>query len=120
MYDFAFCLLPFELFCMLNPLSKFLQDAVKRTGQKQSIDASVIVDSARPIILQILPELRPADFEIVSYRDGILTIATASPIISQELRLHAEPIIDALRDAFANPMTKLRYVPLVEKEEEWN
>ena len=104
---------------MLKPLSDFLQGSLKRTGAKRSVDATMVVESVGPMILQIIPELRPADFDVISYRDGTVTIAVANPAISQELRLRAEPILEALADAFPeHPMHRLKFTPLIEREEE--
>ena len=104
---------------MLKPLADLLPGSLQRTGAKRSVDATMIVETTRPMILQIIPELRPSDFEVVSYRDGTITIAVANPTISQELRLRTEPILEALADAFpSHPMKHLKFIALIEREEE--
>lgn len=98
----------------LKPLGDFLDRAIARTGAKRSIDATLIVEAARPIITQILPEFRPADFEVVSYHKFTLTIATANPAVAQELRMRSTVLIDVLNDTFPDQAIKrLRFVPLI-------
>lgn len=98
----------------LKPLGDFLDRAIARTGAKRSIDATLIVEATRPIITQMLPELRPADFEVVSYHKCMLTIATANPAIAQELRMRSDVLLEVLNDTFPDHAIKrLRFVPLV-------
>ena len=103
---------------MLNKLSDFLEDALKRSGSKTSVDAHIIVENAGPIILQIIPELRPTNFRVEYFRGGTLTLGVVSPIVGQELKIRQEAILEAMRDTFrGNRFDHLRIIPLIEKEE---
>jgi hypothetical protein len=105
---------------MLNKLGNFLDDALKRSGSKTSVDAHIIVENAGPIILQIIPELRPGNFRIEYFKGGCLTIGVVSPVVGQELKIRQEVILEALRDTFyGHRFEKLRIIPLVEKDEEY-
>lgn len=102
---------------MLIPLKHYLDEALKRSGAGRSVEAAVVVENARAIILQIVPELREADVDVVSYRKGTLTIAVASPAVGQELRLRSEPIVDVLNETFTGqPIERLRFVPRVDRD----
>ena len=105
---------------MFHPLKDFLNNALKRTGAERSVTAQVIVEASGPALLQIIPNLRPADFKVVSYNDGCLTVAVASPPVGQEIKIRADSILEALRDIFpAKPMGRLRIIPLIESNEEF-
>lgn len=105
---------------MWEPLATFLPAAAKRTGQAPQLDASRIVEVSAPVITQIIPELRPVDFRVISYRDGTLTLATASPVVTSELRLRQEPILQALRESLGERplISRLRFVPMPQDEDE--
>lgn len=105
---------------MFHPLKDFLDNALKRTGAERSVTANVIVEASGPILLQLIPNLRPADFKVISYHDGYLTVAVASPPVGQEIKIRAESILEALQDIFRNkPITRLKIVPLIEENEEF-
>lgn len=105
---------------MFQSIKDFLPSALRRTGAERSVNASIIVETAEPIILQIIPELRPADLEVVSYRNGALHIAVQSPTVKQEISFRAEAILETLREIFPNtPIERLKFSPLMPKEEEW-
>lgn len=105
---------------MFHPLKDFLPNALKRTGAELSVTAATIVEAAQPILLQVIPNLRPADFEVVSYRDGTMTVAVVSPAVGQEIRMREEPILEALRDTFPSKHFKrVRIIPLIEEEAEF-
>lgn len=105
---------------MLRPIKDYLDQALHRTGAERSVKAATIVEAAGPLIRNVAPELRPADFEVVSYRDGTLRLAVASPVVAQELRLHSEPILDVLRDTFpSHAFQRLVFSTLVEREREF-
>ena len=94
---------------MFHPLKDFLDNALKRTGAERSVTASVIVEAAGPILLQLIPNLRPADFKVISYSNGCLTVAVASPPIGQEIKIRAESIVEALQDIFQNKSSTFSY-----------
>lgn len=105
---------------MFHPLKDFLPQALKRSGAERSVTAAMIVEAARPILLQIVPQLRPADFEVVSYNQGCLTVAVASPAAAQELKMRDEAILEALRETLGqNQIRRLKFVPLIEQEDEF-
>ena len=105
---------------MLKPLSHYLQDAIKRSGAKQSVTAAMIVEAATSIISQMVPELRPTDFRVQYYRNAILTIGAASPVVGQELTFRSESILEALKDTFPEqPLKNLRIVALAEDAEDF-
>ncbi len=105
---------------MWEPLGNFLPAAAKRTGQAPQLDASRIVEAAAPVILQIIPQLRPVDFRVISYRDGTLTVATASPVVASELRLRQQPLLQALEETLGGrpSIQRLRYIPMPQEEDE--
>ena len=105
---------------MFHPLKDFLDQALKRSGAERSVTASMIVQTAGPILLQLIPSLRAADFKVISYKNGSLTVAVASTLAGQELRIRSAAILEALQDIFQNkPMDRLKIVPLVEEDEEF-
>jgi len=105
---------------MFHPLKNYLPDALRRTGAERSVTAVMIVESAGPILLQIVPQLRPADFEVISYSQGCLTVAVSSPAVGQELRMRAEAILEALRETFhQDQIRRLKLVPLIEQGDEF-
>lgn len=105
---------------MWEPLANFLPQAARRTGAERSINAALVVETAGPIILQIMPQLRQADFKVVSYRDGCLTIGSASAMVSAELRTRQTVIIEALNDSMpGKTITRLRFVPLLKEEDDY-
>lgn len=96
---------------MLRSLSHYLDDAMRRSGAKRSVDAAVIVETAKPILLQLMPELRPTDLQVQFYREEALTIGVASSVVGQELRLREDVILDVLRDTFpGHVFARLRIV----------
>lgn len=105
---------------MLRPLNDFLKGALNRTGAASSVKATVIVETAGPLLLSMMPELRPADISVVSYRAGRLTIAVGSPTVGQELRLREETILEVLRDSFPRTtFLKLRLTPFIDEPKEF-
>lgn len=99
---------------MLRPLGDFLNRAINKTGAKRSIDATLIVESVAPLLLQIIPELRRGDFDVISYRNGVLTVAVVNPTVGHEIASRAEAILDVLRDTFSEQQfLRLRTIPLV-------
>ena len=102
---------------MFHPIKDFLQGALRRTGSKTSITATVIVEAAGPLLLNLLPNLRPADFRVISYKDGRLTVAVANPLVGQEIRLRLDAILEVLGETFLpHSFEQLRLIPLIDEE----
>lgn len=97
----------------MKRLSDYLNSAINRTGAARTIKAAVVVEQAGHLLLQIMPELRPGDYKILSLRNGTLTIATMSPTLAQEIRLRREPYLEVLKDTFPQiQIARLRFVPM--------
>lgn len=104
---------------MWEPLGNFLPQAIRRTGAERSINAAMVVEASGPLILQIVPTLRQADFRVVSYRDGCLTLGTTGASAAAELRIHQTAIIEALNDSLTGKsILRLRFIPLIDPDEE--
>jgi hypothetical protein len=105
---------------MFRPLKDYLSAALQRTGAAPAVTAAGVVEAAGPLILQVVPTLKPADFVVVSYRDGWLTVAVAHPAVGAELRLHDDALLDVLRDTFPGQrFVRVRTTPLVEESGEF-
>src|SRR3989338_3501941 len=102
---------------MFHPLKNYLPDALKRTGAERSVTAAMIVEETGPILLQIVAHLKPSDFKVISYQNGCVTVAVASPAVGQELRIRAESIIEAMREIFQQEqIRRLKLMPLIERD----
>jgi hypothetical protein len=97
----------------MKRLSDFLDKAINRTGASRTIKAAVVVEQAGHLLSQIMPQLRPGDYKVLSLRNGTLTIAATSPSLAQEIRLRREPLLEVLNDTFPKTEIKrLRFVPM--------
>lgn len=98
---------------MFTPIGNFLDKAARRTGAAKSIKAAVIIEQAGPLIYQIMPQLRPGDFKVVSYARDTLTISTLSPTLAQEIKMYKDPLLEVFNDTFApHQFKRLRFVPM--------
>lgn len=98
---------------MFKPLGSYLNKAVSRTGVAKTVKAAVIVEQASHLFIQVLPQLRPGDFKVISFRAGTLTIAAMSPSLAHDIRLHREPLLEVLQDAFPDAgIKRFRFVPM--------
>ena len=82
---------------MWQPFGELIDHAINRAGVKRTVSAAVVVDAAQQLIVQVVPELRPTDFQVVSFKGGTITIIVASAMVASELSIRTEALLDALR-----------------------
>lgn len=64
-------------------IKDILKGSLERLGVAKQVEAAVVVEKATEEIAKFIPK---EDFEVVSFKDGVLKIKTANSNVSNEIR----------------------------------
>lgn len=88
------------------PLQPILERKFKRTGLKLFFDAHEVLRVFGETVKEILPEEIFREISPISYRNGIIKIHSAHPIISMEFRVHESEILSLMHKKNENFLIK--------------
>lgn len=99
------------------PLKNLLGDALQRKPVQDGVRAAVVLDAAREA-LEILPEAARTRVTLVSFRDGILTLATGHTALIQEIRMYETELITLLSERLGAGIVKSLRIKRVRQQNE--
>lgn len=73
----------------MGNIDNILKKHAKRLGIERQVEAVGVVERATEIIAQYIPK---EDFEVISFKDGVLKIVAQSPVLASEIRLKDQEV----------------------------
>ena len=90
-----------------NILSKSIN---QKSGLKKQITAALVCDEFDKTIIKIWGTKIKDQARAIYYKDNILTIASLSSVVAQEIKLNEQKILEELNKNFNNKIEKIRYL----------
>ncbi|MDD3190587.1 MAG: DUF721 domain-containing protein [Candidatus Pacebacteria bacterium] len=94
---------------MLSSISADLKKSINKAGISRQIEAVEICDLWEKVICQIFGDQVIDKSSALSFKDGTLTVAVLSPVLSQEFRFKEEEIKDKLNRGRKIWVKKIRF-----------
>jgi hypothetical protein len=99
-------------FRLMSNFENILSKRIQELGIERQVEAVGVVEDAVKVIAEILPR---QDFEVISFKDGVLKVAVASCAAASELQISSAKVI---ADAGQSTLKRLRIIPITEIEKE--
>ena len=90
-----------------NILSKNIN---QKSGLKKQIIAALVCDEFDKIIIEIWGEKIRDQVRAIYYKNNILTIASLSSVVAQEIKLNEQNILEKLNKKFDKIVEQIRYL----------
>jgi hypothetical protein len=94
-----------------SAISSILNNTVKQQkGLSAQVTAALVCEEFDKIVRQIWGEIGATKVKALYLKDNVLTIASLSSVMAQEIKLNEREILSALNDKFKGVVERIRYV----------
>ena len=90
---------------MFVPIKFLLPKALKESGIKKEVDASLVVETASFALANYGPAVRP-----VSFADGMLTVEVRSPVYATDVKLNAPELALKIKEKTGVSIKGLKFL----------
>lgn len=95
---------------MLRPIGDLLEKSVKRQGIEKQIEASQVISEFHGVIVDLFGKRILNQVQAKSLKNQVLSVASLSSVIVNELRIHEEGILKKINDKYKKTLVrKLRF-----------
>lgn len=91
---------------MITPLKNLLNDSLQRSGVAKEVSAAMVVDEANKLIGQIMGEKVKKRAEAKYVKNGELSIAVLSSVVTQEIKMHEHKLMEKLNKKIGKDVVK--------------
>ncbi len=96
---------------MFQPIGNLLGKSIKKSGASRQIEAAIVVEEATNILSKIIGKEAANRVRIMHLKDKALTIACLSSVLSQEIKLHQQELVNKLNKKFGREIVeKIRFL----------
>ena len=96
---------------MFQPIGNLLGKSIKKSGASRQIEAAIVVEEATNILSKIIGKEAASRVRIMHLKDKALTIACLSSVLSQEIKLHQQELVNKLNKKFGREIVeKIRFL----------
>lgn len=88
----------------MGNLGNILKKHAKRLGIERQVEAVGVVEEATKVISKYIPK---EDFEVISFKDGVLKIKTESSAAANEIQLRKG---DVIRDVGSVKLVRITFI----------
>ena len=94
-----------------SAISSILNNTVKQQkGLAGQVTAALVCEEFDKIVRQIWGEKGATKVKALYLKDNVLTIASLSSVMAQEIKLNEREILSALNEKFKGAVERIRYV----------
>lgn len=95
----------------MKSLGDLLENKRKQSAIWKGVNASMIVEKANEVIVELFGEDVKNQAQVVYYKDNTITLACLSSTIAQEVRLNERKIKSKINEIFgSDTIHKIRYL----------
>ena len=99
------------IFMAFSSISNVLSNTIKnQKGLAGQVTAALVCEEFDKIVRQKWGEIGAARVKALYLKDNVLTIASLSSVMAQEIKLNEREILSALNDKFKGAVGRIRYV----------
>ncbi len=94
---------------MLDSIGGDLQRSLNKAGIARQIEAVQVCDKWEEIISGIFGKQVAGKSQALHFKNGTLTVAVLSPVLSQEFKFKEEEILEKINEGRQDKVRKLRF-----------
>jgi len=96
---------------MFQPIKNLLPKSLERSKIGRQVEISMILEEFNRVVEKILGEKATRRIKPLYLKNKVITVATLSSVLAQELKLNEEKIIKKINEKFGREIVlKLRYL----------
>ncbi len=95
---------------MLKSIGDLVEGSVKRQGIENQVQASQVIEEFHKTIVEKFGKRILSQVQAKSLKNQVLNIATLSSVVTSELRMHEEEILERINNKYKKTLVnKLRF-----------